>query len=150
MAEPLSFRSFDDVTEWLDRVEAASSVSTPNGFPAGIALAHCAQSLNLQCTGYPTMNPTAMRRTVGVVTRNRFVAKGSMTHAVSENIPGAPSIGEVSLEEGIALLRQALTDFKEHRKGMAEHYIHGTVDKITAEILQSMHIANHADHILIG
>ena len=89
--------------------------------------------------------------TVGVVTRNRYVAKGSMTHAVGENIPGAPAIPrEVSTEEGIALLRQALTDFTEHRKGMAEHYIHGTVDKITAEMLQSMHIANHADHILIS
>ncbi len=148
MADPLSFRSFADVNDWLDKVEAASSVRTSAGFDPGVALAHCAQSLDMQCTGYPEMKPTAIRRTVGVLVRNRFVAKGTMSHGVGEPIPGAPPLGEVSVEEGIARLRAAMENFTNHRTGMAEHFVYGTVDKITAEMLQSMHVANHADNFL--
>jgi len=144
-----SFRTFDDVSAWLDQVEAAAAVTSPSGFSPGVALAHCAQSLEMQCTGYPSMKPTLLRRTVGVMVRNRFIAKGAMSHEVNQPIPGAPQLGEVSAEEGVARLRTAMQSFKDHRGGLAEHFVFGQVDKITAEMLQSMHIANHADQLVL-
>ena len=149
MSEIHSFRSFDDVNEWLDRVEASTSVSVSSGFAPGVALAHCAQSIELQCSGYPELKPAAIRRTVGVLVKNRFVAKGSMSHGTDAPIPGAAPLGEVSVEQGVARLRGAIDSFRNHHKGMAEHFVYGRVDKITAEMLQAMHIANHADRITL-
>ena len=134
-----------DVQSWLRTLETATTVSTSSQFSAGQTLAHCAQSLDMQRAGFPQMKPTLVRKTVGLIARSVFLRKGTMSHSTDAVIPGAPELPEVELAESVSALRRAITDFLSHEGSLSEHFMFGAVDMQTAERLQAMHIANHAD-----
>ena len=106
-------------------------------------LVHCAQSVELSVSGYPSPRGWVVRRLIGPRFMARFLRQGFMTHDRAAPIPGAPALGEPTLAEGIARLRSAITRFDAHEGPLAPHFAYGEVDKPSYEGLHAMHVADH-------
>ncbi len=74
-------KTFDQV---LARLSTIDQAEVPG---LGWALAHCAQSLELSVTGFPTQKPAWFQKTIGRFVLSRFLGKGSMSHDVAAPIP---------------------------------------------------------------
>ncbi len=144
--QEVRFASFSDVSKWLDSLDPTGSIPVEGDFSAGKSLAHCAQSLSMQVDGYPKLKPAIIRNTVGKLAQLRFLRRGTLAHSTDDPIPGAPRVDDVTSANGIAMLRSAIENFENHQGDLPPHFMFGSVDKPTAERLQSMHIADHASN----
>jgi hypothetical protein len=106
-------------------------------------LVHCAQSVELSLTGYPSPRGWVVRRVIGPRVMAKFLRQGFMTHDRAAPIPGAPPLGEPTLAEGVARLRSAIVRFDAHEGPLAPHFAYGEVDKRSYETLHAMHVADH-------
>jgi hypothetical protein len=106
-------------------------------------LVHCAQSVELSLTGYPSPRGWVVRQVIGPRFMAKFLRQGFMSHDRAAPIPGAPPLGEPTLAEGVARLRSAIRRFEAHEGPLAPHFAYGEVDKRSYEKLHSMHVADH-------
>jgi Protein of unknown function (DUF1569) len=106
-------------------------------------LVHCAQSVELSITGYPSPRGWVVRRLIGPRFMAKFLRQGFLTHDKAAPIPGAPSLGEPTLAEGVARLRSAIAAFDAWDGPLAPHFAYGDVDKASYEKLHAMHVADH-------
>jgi len=109
---------------------------------------HLAQSVEYSMTAYPEHKSDIFKSTAGKTAFSLFSAKGKMTHALNEIIPGAP---EFSKEENIATaierFRTSLTDFKNFEGELAPHFAYGELSKRQYEMAHVMHFNNHLDEV---
>jgi hypothetical protein len=100
-------------------------------------LQHVAQSIHYSIDGYPQARSALFRKAVGGVAFAAFQARGKMSHALDEPIPGAPAL-DAQLALPIALRR-----FEAHAGALAPHFAYGALDKDEYTRAHLMHLANH-------
>ena len=129
-------QSFDDVLKRLDGLADRPGL--------GWALAHCAQSLELSVTGFPTQKPAWFQKTIGAFVLGRFIKKGAMSHDTAAPIPGAPDVDrQTTTAAGTQRLKDAIALFRAHPGPLRPHVVYGPVDRARYERVHAMHIANH-------
>ncbi|MBI4818501.1 MAG: DUF1569 domain-containing protein [Deltaproteobacteria bacterium] len=110
----------------------------------GVALAHCAQSIELSISGFPQLRGLVVRRLVGPLVFRRFARRGFMKHALKAQIPGAAEIDpNTTVEAGRARLEAAIEAFRAHDGTLAEHFAYGRLSRDEYELAHSMHVADH-------
>ncbi len=131
-----------EVLAALDDVER-SQPQLAGAWSLAQVLVHCAQSVELSITGYPSPRGWLVRRVIGPRFMAKFLRQGFLTHDRAAPIPGAPSLGEPRLAEAVARLRTAIAAFDAHDGQLAPHFAYGAVDKARYEKLHAMHVADH-------
>lgn len=109
---------------------------------------HCAQSVEYSMLGFPEHKPEMFKKTIGKIAFKAFTAKGKMTHALNEVIPGAPAFSQ---DEDIAYaferFKKSLLDFAAYTGTLAPHFAYGELSKMQYEIAHVMHFNNHLSEI---
>ncbi len=139
------FTSFAEVTKWFDDVDPAK-LSAKEGWPAGQALAHCAQSIEMSMAGFPEMKSGLFRATVGPAVFHVFDALGAMRHDLESPIPGAPPIAVDSPVAAVVRLRAAMTAFANASR-LEPHFAYGELTVAAYERAHAMHISEHLTRI---
>ncbi len=110
-------------------------------------LEHAAQSVEFSLRGFPQAKSALFQRTLGAAAWAVFDARGAMTHGLDEPIPGAPAL-TLALDEAIARVLQALSDFEAHEGKLAPHFAYGALDKAQYTRAHLMHLANHWNEVV--
>jgi hypothetical protein len=107
-------------------------------------LQHVAQSIHYSIDGYPQARSALFRKAVGGVAFAAFQARGKMSHALDEPIPGAPALDpQLALPIAISTAQIALRRFEAHAGALAPHFAYGALDKDEYTRAHLMHLANH-------
>lgn len=142
---PVPATGFADIPSalaMLDRLRTQPQ-RTRAGWPLPRMLEHAAQSVEYSMTGYPALKPAWFRATLGSTAFRVFDARGAMTHALDEPIPGAPALGLDDLEAAAIRLKGALARFAAHRGALQPHFAYGELDHAQYTRAHLMHLANH-------
>lgn len=111
---------------------------------------HLAQSIEFSMTGYPQMKSELFQRTAGSLAFRVFNARGSMTHGLSEEIPGEViDSNGTSASDALNRLTQALTSFERFDGALKPHFAYGALSKEQYALAHVMHIRNHFVEIKI-
>ena len=77
------------------------------GWPLPLALAHCAQAIELSIAGFPRSRSRVFQSVLGRAIKRRFLRRGVMLHNRVAAIPGAPPLAPgVTRAEALARLRR--------------------------------------------
>jgi len=107
-------------------------------------LQHTAQSIEFSIHGFPALKPAWFRSTLGPAAFGVFNARGAMSHALDEPIPGAPALDATqSLKVSVQRLLAAMDAFTAHRGDFKPHFAYGPLDRKEYERAHLMHLANH-------
>jgi hypothetical protein len=107
-------------------------------------LQHVAQSIEFSVHGFPELKPAWFRATVGAAAFTVFNARGKMTHALDEPIPGAPPLNpDQSLKASVQRLLDAMDAFSAHKGEFFPHFAYGKLNREEYERAHLMHLANH-------
>lgn len=121
-----------------------SNVNTVGAWNAARTFNHLAQSIEFSMTGYPVPKSAMFQNTVGQLAFNVFQARGQMSHALDEPIPGetiaATSTAELAARER---LLKALANFDNFDGELQPHFAYGKLNKSQYAIAHSMHVNNH-------
>ena len=94
--------------------------------------------------GFPELKPAWFRASVGSYAFALFNARGQMSHALDEPIPGAPPLAQgLALSPAIDRALGALHAFERHAGALAPHFAYGALDKSAYTRAHLMHFANH-------
>ena len=111
-------------------------------------LEHAAQSVEYSMHGFPQPRSALFRHTVGSAAFAVFDARGRMSHALDEPIPGAPALAaDAPLPAAIERLLAALRAFEAHTGVLAPHFAYGALDKAQYTRAHLMHLANHWEQV---
>ncbi|MFN7665729.1 MAG: DUF1569 domain-containing protein [Inhella sp.] len=107
-------------------------------------LQHLAQSIEFSMAGFPEMKSAAFRAVVGKLAFAVFNARGSMSHNLTEPIPGAPALStQQPLDASVQRLLDALAAFEAWGGPLRPHFAYGDLDKAQYTRAHLFHIANH-------
>lgn len=142
----LDASAFDSMASALKTLEALKRAAPrmTGAWDLAQVLHHAAQSVEYSLQGFPSPKPAWFRATVGPAAFSVFSARGRMSHALDEPIPGAPAIArgqpvEPAVDRAIA----ALQAFEAHAGPLAPHFAYGALDKPSYTRAHLMHLANH-------
>jgi hypothetical protein len=109
---------------------------------------HAAQSIEYSMDGYPQHKPELFKQTIGPLAFQAFSVWGKMTHALSENILGAPRV-LAAQQPRPALLRleQAIIRFDQHLGVLQPHFAYGKLSKQEYALAHVLHLNNHFKEI---
>lgn len=111
-------------------------------------LHHAAQSVEYSLQGYPQPKAAWFRASVGPLAFAVFSARGRMSHALDEPIPGAPALAAGQpLAAAVDRVVAALVAFEAHTGPLAPHFAYGALDKDEYRRAHLMHLANHWDEL---
>lgn len=151
LADLPKVQSLADALRWLDKLERANAVRASGAWSLGAMLVHTAQSVEMSMDGFPQPKSAAFQATAGAAAFAFFKWRGEMSHSLSEPIPGAPALEQVSdWRAGSLRLRTAITRFSAHTGPLKPHFAYGVLDKADFALAHSLHIANHQDEILVS
>ena len=88
------------------------------------------------------------RATVGAAAFAVFDARGSMSHALDEPIPGAPALKDAEIGPAVARLRDALGRFAAQKRGLQPHFAYGELTHAQYARAHLMHLANHWSEVV--
>jgi hypothetical protein len=136
---------------WAEARNAVAALAEPGArwrssgsWSLGQTLQHLAQSIEGSLAGYPQARPAWFVATVGRAAHALFDARGAMTHALDEPIPGAAPL-DAALPDDAAVLRllRAMDAFDAHDGALAPHFAFGALDKPAYRRAHQMHLADH-------
>ena len=142
----LNSPAFDSVATALRTLEQLrTSAPRMNGaWDLAQVLHHAAQSVEYSMAGFPELKPAWFRASVGSYAFALFNARGQMSHALDEPIPGAPSLAPgQALAPAIDRALEALRTFERYAGTLAPHFAYGALDKAAYTRAHLMHLANH-------
>ena len=144
-------QSLDQILHWLDRLPMAHTVQSSNGWTMNGLLEHLAQSVEMSMQGYPQSKGAWFHATVGTAAFSFFKMRGSMTHGLSEPIPGAPALQQLQTwQSGAVRLRAAIVRFQNYQGALQPHFAYGALSHADYALAHTMHFANHQDKIVIA
>lgn len=136
---------------WAEARNAVAALAEPGSrwrssgaWSLSQTLQHLAQGIEYSLAGYPQAKPAWFVATVGAAAHALFDARGAMTHALDEPIPGAAPL-DAALPVDTAALRllRAMDAFDAHAGALAPHFAYGALDKPAYRRAHQMHLANH-------
>jgi len=151
MADIPKVQSLDDVLRWLDRLERATRVRSTNTWTMRAVLDHLAQSIEMSLDGFPAPKSALFQATAGSAAFAFFKWRGRMSHGLTEPIPGAPQLAQLSdWQPGAARLRAAVTRFQSHTGALQPHFAYGALSRADFALAHAFHVANHQDEIEVA
>lgn len=145
--------SIEAAFKQLDRLASRKILHLGEWNPHQI-FTHCAQSIEYSMLGFPEHKSTLFKNTVGQLAFSVFAYRGKMTHGLSEPIPGAPLLAreehdaaQLSVQNALARLKQALIDFHQYQGELAPHFAYGKLSKEEYQLAHLMHLNNHLEEI---
>jgi len=142
----LSLPAFDSVGAALRTLEQlrTSAPRMSGAWDLAHVLHHVAQSIEYSMAGFPELKPAWFRASVGSYAFALFNARGQMSHALDEPIPGAPPLGQgQELAPAIDRAMAALRAFDRRAGTLAPHFAYGALDKPAYTRAHLMHLADH-------
>jgi hypothetical protein len=138
-------RTFGSVAAALAAIESLAQGHRSSGaWSLAQMLQHVAQSIDYSIDGYPELKSALFRGAIGRAAFAAFQARGKMSHALAEPIPGAPPLdARLPLPTAIGAAGAALRRFDAHSGALAPHFAYGTLDKAEYTRAHLMHLANH-------
>jgi hypothetical protein len=142
-------KNFPTLASAIDAVEGLASAAPPmrssGTWDLAQTLHHLAQSVEYSMQGFPEMKSGFFRSTVGPAAFAVFEARGAMSHALDEPIPGAPALPAAGapLDAASARLAAALRRFEAHTGPLFPHFAYGALDKAQTTRAHLMHLADH-------
>ena len=134
----------------LNRIEELSnhSLQSTGAWTPYQIFTHCAQSVECSRLGYPKQRPEIFQKTIGKLAFSLFAATGRMIHPLDEPLPGAPPLEKKdNLEEALARLKKAYTDFEQYEGPLAPHFTYGVLTKEEYTLAHVMHLNNHLEEV---
>lgn len=135
-------------------------IETTGNWQLSQILTHCAQSIEYSMTGYPEHKSQVFKTTAGALAFSIFARNGSMTHNLSEAIPGASKLpinhsqidASILADNIVALerLQIALLSFDNYTGVLKEHFAYGELSKLDYEKAHVMHLRDHFTELLVG
>lgn len=123
-----------------------TAIKSRGDWGLGRMFSHLAQGVTFSMTGYPVQKPKLFQATVGTVAFKVFEFRGKMSHGLDEPIPGE-MITQLSAEDGMQQLVQALETFRDFEGPMQPHFAYGHLNKGQVSTAHLLHIRNHLDEI---
>jgi hypothetical protein len=150
MANSQKVQSLDEVLLLLSRLPQAQTVQSSNGWTVNALFEHLAQSIEMSMQGYPQSKGAWFQATLGSAAFYVFKMRGSMTHGLSEPIPGAPALQQLQTwQSGAARLHAAIVRFQNYQGALQPHFAYGALSHADYALAHTMHFANHQDKMLI-
>ncbi|MEL7542519.1 MAG: DUF1569 domain-containing protein [Pseudomonadota bacterium] len=105
---------------------------------------HLRQGIEFSIAGYPEEKSRLFQNTIGRVAFSVFRARGAMSHALDQVIPGEQlAIQTREPETARADLIHALELFRDSNVMLKPHFAFGKLDKADYAIAHALHIDNH-------
>jgi len=140
----LQFGSLRAALAEAERLAHSAAVAADSVWTLPQTLVHCAQSIEYSLAGFPEMKSKAFQNTAGAAAFSVFAWRGRMSHDLTEQIPGAPSLdSDADMAVSLERLRSAVDAFESTQQPLKPHFAYGSLDKSQYEIAHSMHLANH-------
>ena len=112
---------------------------------------HLSQSVDYSLTGFPEMESTAFRQTLGRAAFFAFSTAGAMRHDLAAPIPGAPALAEDGPTiNAIDRLIASLVRFADYTGALRPHFAYGELDRNEYLAAHILHVRNHFDEITIA
>ncbi|MFT4777347.1 MAG: hypothetical protein ACI9B7_001726 [Oleispira sp.] len=109
---------------------------------------HAAQSIEYSMDGYPQHKPALFKQTIGPLAFQAFAVWGKMTHALSENILGAPRVlAAQQPRQALLRLEQSITRFDKYLGALQPHFAYGKLNKQEYALAHVLHLNNHFEEI---
>ena len=142
-------KTFPKLADAAKAIEALATGHKHSGaWTLAQMLNHAAQSIDYSIDGYPEMKSALFRAVIGGVAFGVFQARGRMSHALDEPIPGAPALdAQAALAPSIERALAALRRFEAHNGALAPHFAYGALDKAQYTRAHLMHLVNHWNEV---
>jgi hypothetical protein len=150
MSSPLILKNLEEVLAFLDNIKDAEHISVQGSWDLNQNLIHCAHSIEFAMSGYPYQKPPIFQKTIGKLVFNYFDRKGFMRHGTNELIPGEEHFDDLSGQNGIKKLEEAILKFDSWSRPLHPHRFYGKLSKRQYAKAHTMHIANHLELIEAG
>jgi hypothetical protein len=133
---------------WIDRLSRVPAESTSSWSLAQM-LEHAAQSVEYSLQGYPQLNSSWFRASIGPLAFRAFARRGRMSHGTTEPIPGAPPLAADDVATAAQRLAQALLRFEATPPSSVfpPHFAYGALDKDDYRRAHLLHLADHAREV---
>lgn len=145
-------KTFPSLAEGVKAIESLTPKSrSTSAWSLPEVLNHLAQSVEYSFGpgGFPRPRSKWFQYSAGLGAFTFFSARGEMSHALDEAIPGAPPItGTLSVAK--ARLLSALKDFEAHQGEFKPHFTYGRLSREQYTRAHLMHLANHWTEIVVA
>ncbi|MFT4995033.1 MAG: hypothetical protein ACI965_002075 [Paraglaciecola sp.] len=112
---------------------------------------HLAQSIEYSMTGYPMHKSDLFKSLVGKSVFSLFAKQGSMSHGLSEAIPGAPPINPLGPTlEALTRLVHTIQAFNSFSAELQPHFAYGKLSHAEYTAAHVMHVYNHFEELVLG
>lgn len=140
----LRFSSLGAALDEAERLAGNAPLDPGPGWTLPQTFVHCAQSIEFSMSGFPQMKSAVFQNTVGSAAFNVFAWRGTMSHDLTEQIPGAPSLADKTDPDASLLrLRRSIEAFQAAQEPLQPHFAYGALSKSDYELAHAMHLANH-------
>ncbi|MFT4930122.1 MAG: hypothetical protein ACI8WB_006258 [Phenylobacterium sp.] len=147
VADKAQLPSLLDVVTAIEQNQALAVQGT---WSVAKTLYHCAQSIEMSMTGYPVHKSEGFKQTIGQLALSVFAKSGSMTHGLSEPIPGALNLPD---NDDVLLAKQRLVDaaqvFSDYTNTLQPHFAYGALNKEAYEMAHVLHILDHIPQLRV-
>jgi hypothetical protein len=146
------FPDLDAALRWLDLVAHGPGHRSTTAWPLARVLEHAAQSVEGSLAGYPQLDSTVFRSSIGPLAFRAFARRGRLAHDTTEPIPGAPALVATDPAAAARRLAAALQRFEATPADFPfpPHFAFGALDKDDYRRAHLMHLADHAREIVPG
>lgn len=111
---------------------------------------HLSQSVDYSLSGFPEMQSTAFRQTLGRAAFFAFSTAGAMRHDLAAPIPGAPALAEDGPTiKAIDRLIESLVRFDDYTGTLQPHFAYGELDRNEYRAAHIFHVRNHFGEITL-
>ena len=149
---PVQGKSLEQLLGGLQKLEKdPSRIQARDGFwSPGKVFSHCAQSIRYGRTGFPEEKSALFRYTVGSLAFGVFSLRDSMSHGLTDEIPGAESIPEdYSTSDGLQELVREIEAFLVYTGPLKPHFAYGALSHEQYDRANTWHILNHLEGLVI-
>lgn len=150
---PAPIPGFDTLAQarrWLDALVSSPDARSLTAWPLAQVLEHCAQSVECSLSGFPQPGSALLRHVAGPLAFAAFDRQGAMRHDLTAPIPGAPALVATDLAAAAQRLHAALDAFEAHAGPLQPHFAYGALDRRAYTRAHLLHLANHAQRIVLG
>ncbi|MBK8505694.1 MAG: DUF1569 domain-containing protein [Saprospiraceae bacterium] len=147
MSKPLILKNLEEVLIILEKIKNAKHISVQGIWDLNQNLIHCAHSIEFALSGYPYSKPRIFQKTIGKLVFNYFDWKGFMRHGTNDLIPGEDHLVNLSAQNGIQQLEEAILKFDSCNRPLCPHRFYGQLSKQQYAKAHTLHIANHLELI---
>ena len=144
----LKFTSLSEALKEAEKLVSRNIVLPETVFSLSETLVHCAQSIEYSMSGFPESKSLLFQNTLGSAAFSVFSWRGRMSHNLTEEIPGAPTLRPgVDATAALERLHTSVKRFDNSNEPFKPHFAYGQLNRSDYEVAHALHLANHFSSI---